>query len=160
MIKVKPDAHTTIFIGADSGIRTHTVQILSLLPPTYCAMPACANLIPIGRSHDCLPCILGLQASLCSWLWPIDRAPHYLPGQTRRIVSNSWVYSTTCGHTILSHSAPSMLDPVGLKTAVYPFDLVQPTGIEPVSTVAYLVPTLGFEPSPRALQAHASTRLA
>lgn len=120
MIKVKPDAHTTIFIGADSGIRTRTVQILSLLPPTYCAMSACANLIPIGRSHDCLPCILGLQASLCSWLWLIDRAPHYLPGQTRRIVSNSWVYSTTCGHTILSHSAPSMLDPAGLKTAVYP----------------------------------------
>ena len=26
--------------GADNGIRTHTVQILSLLPPTYCAMSA------------------------------------------------------------------------------------------------------------------------
>ena len=27
-----------------------------------------------------------------------------------------------------------MLDPVGLETAVYPLNLVQPTGIEPVST--------------------------
>ena len=39
--------------------------------------------------------------------------------------------------------------------------LVQPTGIEPVSTVAYLVGGLGIEPSSTALQAVAEiTRLA